>query len=275
MLLVKTTRPTGHKVGSWIRGSQWLELRHGRYCRKQVLSGDDLMLSHALVDMTYAASAVLGVTLQCHRGPETSLSELLHTATIHNPHITKRKLMSMSIIARHIWCSLLKETWSCIKYIMQSISWSHVAPLYWNCYRFQLIAFETPCWIADPLYSWLNNYTTSVWLVCDAILRQLAPSYSTLQSIQQTHKQQRGAVEMTNNLQALAPLRTSSRQVPVAISPQQCVVINAQALKPSVDASRMRRASNVDLVPCGDVRNTSTSPRRDAARVTTAWTCSR
>ena len=75
---------------------------------------------------------------------------------------------------------------------------------------------------------------------------------------------------MTNNLQALAPLRTSSRQVPVAISPQQWVVMNAHALKPSVDESRMRRASSVDLVPCGDVRKTSTSPRRDAARVTTA-----
>ena len=77
------------------------------------------------------------------------------------------------------------------------------------------------------------------------------------------------------NLHILAPLRTSSRQVPVANSPQQWVVMNAQALKPSVDASRIRRASSVDLVPCGDVRNTSISPRRDAARVTTAWTCSR
>lgn len=79
----------------------------------------------------------------------------------------------------------------------------------------------------------------------------------------------------TKFLQALAPLRTSRRQVPVAISPQQWVVMNAQALKPSVEASRMRRASRVDLVPCGEVKNTSTSPRREAARVTTAWTCSK
>jgi len=73
-----------------------------------------------------------------------------------------------------------------------------------------------------------------------------------------------------DDLQALAPLRTSSCHVPVALSPQQWIVMNAHALKPSVDASRMRRASSVDLVPCGDVKNTSTSPRRDAARVTTA-----
>lgn len=76
-------------------------------------------------------------------------------------------------------------------------------------------------------------------------------------------------------LHTLAPLYTSSFQMPSATSPQQCVVMNAHALKPSGDMSRTRLANSVERVPRGDVRNTSNSPRRDADSVTTAWTCSR
>lgn len=75
---------------------------------------------------------------------------------------------------------------------------------------------------------------------------------------------------MDDNLQTLGPLRTSSLQAPAAGSPQLCVVMNAQLLKPSVDMSRVRLASIVDRVPPGDVRKISTSPRRDVVRVTIA-----
>jgi len=49
--------------------------------------------------------------------------------------------------------------------------------------------------------------------------------------------------------QTLAPFLTSSLHVPTAVSPQLCVVMNAQLLKPSEDVSRTRRASRVDRVP--------------------------
>ena len=54
-------------------------------------------------------------------------------------------------------------------------------------------------------------------------------------------------------LPVLPPLTTSSVHVPVENSPQLCVVMNAQLLKPSVDVSRGRLVSKVDLVPDGDL----------------------
>lgn len=69
---------------------------------------------------------------------------------------------------------------------------------------------------------------------------------------------------------------TSSSQVPWGYSPHVWVVINGHLVNPSRWSSSLgRRLRIIDLVPMGDVRNSSTSPRREAFNVMTAWTCSR
>ena len=60
------------------------------------------------------------------------------------------------------------------------------------------------------------------------------------------------------HLQELAPFFISRVHVPRDVSPQLWVVMNAHSLKPSVDVSLRRRASNVDFVPIGLVKNIST-----------------
>lgn len=56
------------------------------------------------------------------------------------------------------------------------------------------------------------------------------------------------------HLQDLAEFSISSTHRPLATSPQLCVVMNAQLLKPSRLLSWLLLASNVDLVPIGEIR---------------------
>lgn len=67
--------------------------------------------------------------------------------------------------------------------------------------------------------------------------------------------------------QELAPFSMTSFHLPLANSPQLCVVMNAQLLKPSLDRSLDRRANNVDFVFIGEMRKIWTSPRRLAVNV--------
>ena len=76
-------------------------------------------------------------------------------------------------------------------------------------------------------------------------------------------------------LHELAPFSISRIHVPLANSPQLCVVMKAQLLKPSREVSRTRFSSRRDRVPQGDVRKIWISPRRLAVMVMRACTCSR
>lgn len=69
---------------------------------------------------------------------------------------------------------------------------------------------------------------------------------------------------------------TSKIQVPCGYSPQVWVVINGHFVKPSLESSSFCLLLKIiDLVPIGDVRNSSRSPRLVAFTVKTAWTCSK
>lgn len=69
---------------------------------------------------------------------------------------------------------------------------------------------------------------------------------------------------------------TSSNQVPWGYSPHVWVVMKGHFVNPSRESSSFcRRLRIIDLVPIGEVRNNSRSPRLLAFTVRTAWTCSR
>ncbi len=42
--------------------------------------------------------------------------------------------------------------------------------------------------------------------------------------------------------------------LPLGDSPQQCVVMNGQFVKPELEKSEGRLCRSVDLVPCGDIK---------------------
>jgi len=70
------------------------------------------------------------------------------------------------------------------------------------------------------------------------------------------------------HLPIVAPVCTVSVHVPVGCSPQQCVVIITQFVRPSPEVSAARRLSRRDRVPLGEVSASSSSPRRVAPSVT-------
>ena len=82
-------------------------------------------------------------------------------------------------------------------------------------------------------------------------------------------------IASTIHLHEWAPFSITSCHEPLASSPQLCVVMKAQLLNPSRDASSRRLANNVEVVIIGEVRYICISPRRLALSVIRAWTCSR
>ncbi|KAH9392518.1 hypothetical protein TYRP_005597 [Tyrophagus putrescentiae] len=70
-------------------------------------------------------------------------------------------------------------------------------------------------------------------------------------------------------------LITVSFHLPAGRSPQQWTVMKGQLAKPMRELSIGRTASSVEVVPAGEVRRISMSPRLYAVRFTFTWTCSR
>merc|ERR1711878_78664 len=70
--------------------------------------------------------------------------------------------------------------------------------------------------------------------------------------------------------------RTSKDHLPLGYSAQGWVVIKGHLVNPSRESSSLGLLLKIrERVPMGDLRKSSTSPRRVELTVMTAWTCSK